>query len=91
MKVIRYQVMGKTVAAMMGEGGLTEMVEQDFLYDVVRPYSAQNEELAKQEAQNGKYIVEDDGNAQTNVPTQLDRVEAQAIYTAMMTNTLLEE
>ena len=29
--------------------------------------------------------------AERNKPTQLDRIEAQALYTAMMTNTLIEE
>ena len=29
--------------------------------------------------------------AAKNTPTQLDRIEAQALYTAMMTDTLLEE
>lgn len=30
-------------------------------------------------------------NAERNKPTQLDRIEAQALYTAMMTDTLIEE
>lgn len=29
--------------------------------------------------------------AERNKPTQLDRIEAQALYTAMMTDTLIEE
>lgn len=50
-----------------------------------------NEEIAKREAYNGEYTIEDDGQldpAQT--PSQLDVIEAQVTYTAMMTDTLLE-
>lgn len=41
----------------------------------------------KQELQEVEYAIPE--NAPD--PTQLDRVEAQAVYTAMMTDTLLEE
>ena len=50
-----------------------------------------NEAIALKEAHNGEYTIEDDGQPEpSDVPTQLDRVEAQATYTAMMTDTLLE-
>ena len=50
-----------------------------------------NEQLAKQEADNGIYTIEDDGIEQSvPEPTQLDEIQAQVTYTAMMTNTLLE-
>ena len=42
------------------------------------------------EAYNGEYTVEDDGTEEVNTPSQLDIIEAQVTYTAMMTNTLLE-
>ena len=48
-----------------------------------------NEELAKREAYNGEYTIEDDGIEE--IPTQADKFEAQLTYTAMMTGTLLEE
>ena len=55
------------------------------------PYSPENIEIAKREAYNGEYTIEDDGQPEPEPePTQLDRVEAQAVYTAMMTDTLLE-
>ena len=44
---------------------------------------------ARQESYNGEVTVEDIP-AEPQKPTQLDRVEAQATYTAMMTDTLLE-
>lgn len=52
-------------------------------------YSKANEEIAKKEAYNGEYTIEDDGEPEPT-PSQLDIIEAQVTYTAMMTDTLLE-
>lgn len=52
-------------------------------------WSEANEEIAKSEAYNGEYTIEDDGEPEP-APTQLDRIEAQTTYTAMMTDTLME-
>jgi hypothetical protein len=49
-----------------------------------------NEAIAQKEAYNGEYTIEDDGVEETATPTQLDVIEAQVAYTAMMTDTLLE-
>lgn len=49
-----------------------------------------NEEIAKKEAYNGEYTIEDDGMEEVSTPSQLDIIEAQVTYTAMMTDTLLE-
>lgn len=40
------------------------------------------------EAYNGEYTIEEDSSVEK--PTQLDTIEAQVTYTAMMTDTLLE-
>ena len=56
-------------------------------------WSEANEEIAKREADNGDCKIapiEDGGIAEAIGPTQLDRIEAQVTYTAMMTDTLLE-
>lgn len=54
-------------------------------------YNEANEEIAKRESYNGEYAIEDDGRPDPEVaPTQLDVIEAQVAYTAMMTDTLLE-
>lgn len=45
--------------------------------------------IAQAEAYEGRVIVEDIPDPVTE-PTQLDRVEAQATYTAMLTDTLLD-
>lgn len=51
---------------------------------------AECEEIAKSEAYNGEYTVEDIPDEPAE-PTQLDRIEAQTMFTALMTDTLLEE
>lgn len=49
-----------------------------------------NEEIAKREAYNGEYIIEDDGKPDpSEIPTQLDEIQAQVTYTAIMTDTLI--
>ena len=48
-------------------------------------------EKAAEIAYSGEYTVEDDGQpAIVEAPSQLDVIEAQVAYTAMMTDTLLE-
>ena len=59
-------------------------------YEKMIPAIEANEAIAKAEAYNGEYTIEDDGVEETYAPTQLDRVEAQVTYTALMTDTLLE-
>lgn len=61
------------------------------LYSVIMGWNEINEETAKREAHNGEYTIEDDGIDEVTAPTQLDRIEAQITYTAIMTDTLLEE
>lgn len=54
-------------------------------------YSEETLEAAKKEAYNNEYEIYDDGQLElVEKPTQLDIIEAQITYTAMMTNTLLE-
>lgn len=66
-------------------------VWEDRLYPKSLIYSAEAEEIAKREAFQGNYeITPDDGEPEPDQFTQLDRVEAQVTYTAMMTDTLLE-
>lgn len=84
MKFLRYQVIvsGKPVEE-------TEHPVEPVLGEKTIPYSIENEEIAKSEAYNGEYTIEDDGKSEP-APTQLDRIEAQTTYTAMMTDTLME-
>lgn len=54
-------------------------------------YAEANVEIARQEAYNSEYTIEDDGQPDpADAPSQLDAIEAQVTYTAIMTDTLLE-
>ena len=46
--------------------------------------------IALRDSYNGEYTIEDDGKPEP-APTQLDRIESQVAYTAMMTDTLIME
>lgn len=84
MKIIKYQLCTEV------NHGTEEQpnIEQVFS-EVSLGWSEANEEIAKVEAYNGEYTIEDDGEPEP-APTQIDRIEAQVAYTAMMTETLLE-
>lgn len=59
-------------------------IEQIFL-EKSMGWNEINEETAKREAHNGEYAIEDDGIKEIITPTQLDRIESQVAYLAMMT------
>lgn len=84
MKIIKYQLCTESNHGTEAEPN----IEQVFS-GVSLGWSEANEEIAKAEAYNGEYTIEDDGEPEP-APTQLDRIEAQTTYTAMMTDTLLE-
>ena len=86
-KVIKY----KFLSAEVNHGTEQEpQIEQIFL-NVLMTWNEANEEIAKKEAYNGEYTIEDDGQPDpVETPSQLDAIEAQVAYTAMMTDTLLE-
>ena len=67
MKKIVYKVLGKTT---------TEDVEAKVLCGVERPYSEANEEIAKREAYNGEYTIEDDGQPEPDTVTTDDILNA---------------
>lgn len=58
MKKIKYQVFSHTLVY----NHKTEKVEQQECFaEFIRDYSEANEEIAKREAYNGEYTIEDDG------------------------------
>ena len=69
----------------------TEEVERKLsLADVIIDNPSEKDiETATKIAYNGEYTIEDDGEPEPT-PSQLDVIEAQVAYTAMMTDTLLE-
>ncbi len=84
MKIIKYQLCTEV------NHGTEEQpnIEQVFS-EVSLGWSEANEKIAKAEAYNGKYTIEDNSKPEP-APTQLDRIEAQTTYTAIMTDTLME-
>ena len=87
MKKIKYLIKAQT-----GEyNAKTKTVDlKETLVVVITDYSAENEEQAKESSYNGEYEIFEDGEPELALPTQLDVIEAQVAYTAMMTDTLLE-
>ena len=66
-------------------------LSKEVLSPVTMGWNEANEEIAKREAYKGEYEIVDDGQPDpTETPSQLDVIEAQVTYTAMMTDTLLE-
>lgn len=84
MKVIKYRLCTE-----VNHGTEREPNIEQVFSAVTLGWSEANEKIAKAEAYNGEYTIEDDGEPEL-APTQIDRIEAQVTYTAMMTETLLE-
>lgn len=77
MRIIKYDL-----ATILTDGS-------EVLNGVEMPWSAENEAIAKAEAKDGKYTIEDDGTP-APAPDRLDQIDAQVTYTAMMTGTLMD-
>ena len=91
MKIIKY----KFLSCQINHGTEENPEYEDVILDTEIRCSAEhleaNEKIAKQEAINGEYTIEDDGDPEPGeTPSQFDVIEAQVTYTAMMTDTLLE-
>lgn len=84
MKVLKFRI---CTQSNIGTADSPEIVES--FTDGKLGWSEENEAVAKKLAYNGEYTIEDDGEPEP-APTQLDRIEAQTTYTAMMTDTILE-
>ena len=86
MKILKYNLCTKVNHGTEEEPNIVEI-----LSPVAMGYNEANEEIAKREAYNGEYEIVDDGQPEpAETPSQLDVIEAQVTYTAMMTDTLLE-
>lgn len=85
MKIIKYQLCTE-----INHGTEDTPDVEQVLADVTLGWTESNEQLARREAYNGEYTIEDDGEPEPS-PSQIDRIEAQCTYTAMMTDTLMTE
>lgn len=84
MKVIKYKLCTEA-----NHGTEDEPKIEQVFSAVTLGWSEAKEKIAKAEAHNGEYTIEDDGEPEP-APTQIDRIEAQVAYTALMTDTLME-
>ena len=86
MKIIKYNLCTKI------NRGTEESPEiKEILTPAEMPWNEANEAIAKKEAHNSEYEIVDDGQPDpADTPSQLDVIEAQVTYTALMTDTLLE-
>lgn len=84
MEVIKYQLCTE-----VNHGTEDEPKIEQVFSAVTLGWSEANEKIAKTEAYNGEYTVEDNGEPEP-APTQIDRIEAQVAYTALMTDTLMK-
>ena len=92
MKIIKYKLLSAEINHGTKEKPNIEQIFTDTIIRCSEEYLASNEEIAKREAYNGEYSIEDDGQPEPDdTPSQLDVIEAQVTYTAMMTDTLLED
>ena len=85
MKILKYNL-----CTIINHGTEEEPKIEEILSPVTMGWNEVNEEIAKAEAYKGEYTIEDNGIEEVVKPTQLDMIEAQVTYTAMMTDTLLE-
>lgn len=84
MKIIKYQLCTEI------NHGTEDIPNIEHVFSAVTlGWAKSNEKIAKAEAYNGEYTVEDNGEPEP-APTQIDRIEAQVAYTALMTDTLME-
>lgn len=84
MKVLKYRLMTE-----VNHGTEEQPDIQQIFSGVTMGWNESNEEIAQREAYNGEYTIEDNGEPEP-APTQIDRIEAQVAYTALMTDTLME-
>lgn len=87
MKWINYQLL----SAIVDTGTAESPVMEEVLLAKSLTYSEENLEIAKREAYNSEYTIEDDGLEEISKPTWQDRIEAQVTYNSMMLGTLIEE
>lgn len=85
MKIIKY----KFISAEINYGTEENQNIKQIIYDKVLSYSEANEEIAKQEAYNGEYTIEDDGEPESaGNPTLEERVGSLESDTADLAEAL---
>ena len=88
MKKIKYRLLCRQDVASLNEKGEMTVEQVAVLSHIETDYSESEYQRILGIAYNGEVTVEEMEDPVTE-PTQLDRVEAQVTYTALMTDTLL--
>lgn len=70
MKAIKY----KFLSAEVNRGSEEKPNMERIFLDKTVPWNETNEEIARREAHNGEYIIEDDGLEEVNEPTDAERI-----------------
>ena len=81
MKIIKY----KFLSCEVNHGTEEEPNIEQIFIEKSMGWNEANEKIAKRESYNGEYEIVDDGIELAEEPTQLDRIESQVAYLAMMT------
>ena len=84
MKIIKY----KFLSCEINHGTDEEPNIEQIILDKSMPWNEVNEEIAKKEAYNGEYAIEDDGAEENLEPTELDKLDARLTYVEMMSGLL---
>jgi hypothetical protein len=90
MKILTYKVMGYT-GVYNPENKEVDQIECLATVVVECPTQAileEKEKIAKREAYNGEYAIEDDGAEEILEPTELDKLDARLTYVEMMSGLL---
>lgn len=83
-KIIKYKFLSTEV-----NHGTEEAPDiQKMFLNVSMPWNEANEEIAKREAYNGEYTIEDDGVEETPTPTLENRVESLETETSDLSEAL---
>lgn len=90
MKIIKYNLYTKVDRGTESEPNWVESLTPCEIACATQEQYDANLPIILKEAHNGKYTVEGEFEEESTEPSQLDIIEAQVTYTAMMTDTLLE-
>lgn len=85
MKILKYNLC--TIA---NHGAEEDPKIEEILSPVNMGWNEANEEIAKREARNGEYTIEDDGVEETHEPTDAERIAELEEALAMLLNEVTE-
>ena len=85
MKILKYNLCTR-----VNHGTEEEPQIEEIFYPVTMGWNEANEEIAKREAHNGEYTIEDDGVEETHEPTDKERIAELEEALAMLLNGVTE-